>query len=113
MGVGGSVEELTASSEVASTCLGKHRGERGRERDLRWPTRGTAAGAVLRRVRASWVVKEVGDVEAELAGTARGRGGGGGHGERRRWRWLRSGAENREGRGERCEKGKCRGSRGL
>ena len=36
MGVGGSVEELTASAEVASACSGKHRSERGGERHLWW-----------------------------------------------------------------------------
>ena len=47
---------------------------------------------------ASWLVEEVGDVETELAGTARGRGGGGGRGVTVARLRLRSGSRGRGSR---------------
>ena len=48
---------------------------------------------------ASWLVEEVGDVETELAGTARGRGGDGGRGVTVARLRLRSGSRGRGSRG--------------
>ena len=49
---------------------------------------------------ASWLVEEVGDVETELAGTARGRGGDGGRGITVARLRLRSGSRGRAEEGE-------------